>query len=89
MAVSTEILEVNSALSNGRPESEPSLYYHRWTPDFNKEYEATQAYLDGKPPMKAPRKLRILAIGAGASSLSFAREIRDNRIQNAELVMYE
>ncbi|KJZ71220.1 hypothetical protein HIM_09363 [Hirsutella minnesotensis 3608] len=67
----------------------PSPYHHEYQPDFDKELAETRRYLAGKPCMKEPRKLRIIAIGAGASSLAFAREVREGRIENAELVLYE
>ncbi|KAM4056867.1 cyclohexanone monooxygenase [Hirsutella rhossiliensis] len=52
----------------------PSPFYHEYQPDFDKEFAETQRFLAGKQCIKSPRKLRIMAIGAGASSLAFARE---------------
>jgi hypothetical protein len=77
-------------LSNGNSSSShPSPYYHEYSPDLDKDLTATQSYLKGKPHIKTARKIRIVAIGAAASSLAFAREVREGRIQNASLVLYE
>jgi NAD(P)-binding Rossmann-like domain len=74
---------------NGVSSLTTSPYYHEYQPDFEKEYASTQAYLEGKSHMKAPRAICIIAIGAGASSLAFAREVCEGRIENAGLVIYE
>jgi hypothetical protein len=73
----------------GSKSSHPSLHYHQHQPDFDKEFSETQAYLRGKSHIKAARKIRIIAIGAAASSLALAREVSEGRIENAALVLYE
>ncbi len=69
--------------------SHPSPYYHEYEPNFDKDFATTQSYLKGKSHIKTPRKIRIIAIGAAASSLAFAREVREGRIENASLELYE
>lgn len=71
------------------PSKLPSMHYHEYQPDFDAEYAATRAYMEGKTYIKAPAHIKIIAIGAAASSLSFAREVKIGRIENAELVVYE
>ncbi|KJZ72788.1 hypothetical protein HIM_07863 [Hirsutella minnesotensis 3608] len=67
----------------------PSSFYHEYQPNFEEEDAETQRYLAGKTFIKEPRKLRIIAIGAGASCIAFAREVKEGRLSNIDLVIYE
>lgn len=45
-------------------------------------------YTPPETPLGSPRHLRVIAIGAGASGLNFARQI-EKHMKNVSLVIYE
>jgi hypothetical protein len=50
--------------------------------------KGTPAYTVDEKPIGTPRPIRVIAIGAGASGLNFARQI-EQHMPNVDLTIYE
>ncbi|EXL96208.1 cyclohexanone monooxygenase [Fusarium oxysporum II5] len=71
------------------PEPTHETKLRQQSEEIKMDAENTKAFFRGKLALRSPRRASIAVIGAGASALSFAREVEEGRLSNIEMIIFE